>query len=107
MCGRPGGPLAHPMAAPVLRFQTGETFGPLELEMRCRIPPDWSITLFPDSPERDEEKASLLPSGDHDGEVFVPPNRGKDTMRFRSKEHMRISHPEPLHELNASGQPSG
>ena len=37
----------------------------------------------------------------------MPPNLGKDTSRLRSKEYMRISHPAPVKELNASRDPSG
>jgi hypothetical protein len=44
-----------------------------------------------------EEENAILPSGDHEGERFMPPKRGKATMRLRSKEYIMISQP-PLGE---------
>ena len=54
-----------------------------------------------------EDENAILPSGDQEGERFMPPKRGKLTMRLRSKEYIMISQPLLVIELNASREPSG
>ena len=51
--------------------------------------------------------ASLVPSGDHAGERFVPPKRGNVTDRPSSSEYIMISQPVLVSELKASREPSG
>src|SRR6266404_2818323 len=106
ICGRPVRPLTKAIWLPVLRFQVGAMSGPLALVRRREFPPDASTTKMLGYPFRVEENA-ILPSGDHDGEKFIPPNRAKPTMRLRSNEYIMISQPPFVTELNASREPSG
>ena len=51
------------------------------------------LAMYPGSPVREEEKASLVPSELHAGERFVPPKCGKVTARFNSSEYIAMSTP--------------
>src|SRR3979411_1134896 len=92
ICGWPVRPLTKAIWLPVLRFHVGAMSGPLSLVRRREFPPDASTTQLLGERFRVEEKA-ILPSGDPDGEKFIPPNRGKPTMRLRSNEYIMISEP--------------
>ena len=52
-----------------------------------------------------------MPSGAQAGEALVPPNLGNDTMRFKSREYIRMSQTAVVSELkairNASGEMRG
>ena len=56
---------------------------------------------------KEEENASRVASGFHAGERFVPPKRGKATMRPRSSEYIMISQPFLPMALKASRELSG
>src|SRR5262249_55097742 len=95
------------ICAPVLRFHVGETSGPCPEVRRFRFPPDASTTKIFGYPLRDDDSESFVPSGDQEGDRFIPLKRGKLTIRFRSNEYIMISHPLFWTELNASRDPSG
>src|SRR3954453_9366799 len=86
ICGRPVRPLTNAICAPVLRFQVGEMSGPCPEVRRFRLLPEASIVKIFGYPLRDDEIASFAPSGDQEGEKFIPPKCGKLTIRPRSTE---------------------
>src|SRR5438067_13729588 len=55
----------------------------------------------------DDENAKRLPSGDHDGALVVPCQRGKLTTRLTSSEYISISALPWEKDVNATRVPSG
>src|SRR5215469_13657142 len=100
-------PLTQAICEPVFGLNTGETSGPRKLVIRREPPPLASAIHISGSPEREEKKARLRPSGDHAGERLVPPAEEKLTMRFSSKEYMRIWKPSLPNEEKAILELSG
>src|ERR1051325_11295805 len=74
--------------------------------MRFEPAPMASLRKISGSPVREDEKASL-PSGDHAGDMLVPPKAAKETIRPSSREYMRICQPVAVMELKATRELSG
>src|SRR6266852_7386495 len=78
------------MVCPVLGFQLGDTFAPLDMVMRLGRPPPTSVTYSSGFPCIEEEKMIWVPSGDQAGVMLVPRKRENDTSLPVSIEYMQI-----------------
>src|ERR1700739_4820620 len=78
-CGIPPRSLTKATCWPVFGFQDGEVFAPFENVRRFGREPEESVMNSSGLPSMLDMNISWEPSGDQDGDEFVPRKRGKET----------------------------